>query len=389
MGELPFVEALPFAKAMLACEPDDDKYIYPYLSFLDKDDAIEFLKTRLDERPILVNWHRVYQTYMETFRSSHDLEEEYSGYLKKESGNNALHYLLSRILTDPKRAKELLLKSIKGNEPCPYGYYGLAYQELSDGDFEQALYYAKKAVEASPKHETFNYILEAAMLAQKEYMPLVEKKRLEQEMYPYNGELVEQEICLLCGLGDIEGAKEAISKYVEFLKSEDEETAAVWDTYLKGVIAYCLGDLAEYGASIREIDNPFYAFENAFINKKFNDAFQIADENNLVGLYYLLLYLAQNNPGSDVLETAIDMYKAGDATDRLVADYLSGKKDFVLDDVKSIVILPQEKCVIMATFGKLYEEYQEELYAFARKLNYGTSFPSYFIDEITSKGEAW
>ena len=376
--------AKSYLEARLNHDPDNELNIYLYLSYFDPDSAIEFLKAGLDERPLLINWHRIYQTYMEIYKPMHDLHEEYSAYLEKEKDNKALYYLLSRTLLDPKEAEKLLIKSIEGNDPCPYGYYGLAYQKLSDGDYEQAFFYAQKAIEALPEQDSVNMVWEEALWAQGEYDLLLEKNKQQQRLNPYDGASIAQEVCLYMAKGDLDSAKNTISTFINRISSLDSDVSKSWEKYLNGVLAYCSGDVTKYVNSIEELESSQFTFEKAFIKGDFDNASKIAVDNDFVATYFLLLYLADNNPdsASRYLQQAIDKFKKGDKTDQLLADYLSGERSFDLDEVKSIVVLPDTKCIVMAALGKLNPDYQEDLYTFAKKLNYKNVFPYHFINRL-------
>ncbi|OPZ88927.1 MAG: hypothetical protein BWY74_02937 [Firmicutes bacterium ADurb.Bin419] len=373
-----------YTKARLNYEPDNETNIYTYLNFSDKDSAIAHLKTRLDERPILINWHRAYQDYMEAYDPSHDLEGEYSSYLEKEKDNKALYYLMSRISQSPKASEKLLLKSIEGNDPCPFGYHGMAYKMLSDGNYEQALLYAQKAVEALPYQNSFNSVLKDAMLAQGKYDQLLQENKTQQLSNPYDGKLIAEEILLHMAKNDSTSAQNSISTFLTLVGSADVEFMQTWSSYLNAVLAYCSNDVTTYAASVEGLGSPQFSFESAFINGEFDKALQIATENHFDGSYFLLLYIAQDNPdsASQYLNQAIDAFRSGDATNRLLADYLSGTKEFVLDEVTSIVILPDSKRIVMAALGKLNPTYQKELYTLAKKLNYDRIFPYHFISKI-------
>lgn len=376
--------ALSYTKARLNYEPDNETNIYAHLSYCDQNGIIDLLKSRLDERPILINWHRTYQNFMENKEPSYDLKGEYTSYLDKEKDNTALYYLLSRIVENPKDAKKLLLKSIEGSDPCPYGYYGLAYQCLSDGNFEDALIYAQKASDALPKQDSFDMVLDDAMLAQGKYDLLLKDNKSQQAVYPLNGDLVAEEILIHMTKGDSTSAKNSISDYLTRIGEYDEETKKMWETYLNGIIAYCTNDVATYATSIEGIEEPKSLFENAFIKGEFDKASQIVSENGFDGSYFLLLYLAQDNPdsASQYLNKAIEAYRSSNKDDQLLADYLSGSKSFGPDEAKSIVILPEAKRIVMTALGKLNPSYQNELYAFAKKLNYDRVFPYHFISKI-------
>lgn len=383
LNSLDAEQALSYTRAKLYYEPDNEVNIYAHLNYLDMDSAIELLKSKLDERPVLINWHRTYQTYMEAYEPSYDLKGEYLAYLENEKDNKALYYLLSRITEDPKEAEKLLLKSIEGNDPSPFGYYGIAYQMLSDGSFEQALSYVQKAVEALPQQESFQLILNEALLAQGKYDLLLEQIRAKQRKSPYDRELIAEEVRLYMAKNDSSNAENVIYTYLTHFES-DEELKEIWNTYLNGIIAYCNKDAEKYAASIADLDDPEFSFESSFINKEYDKAFQTALENGFDGTYYLLLYLAEDNheTATKYLNYAIDTFRSGDKTSQLLADYLSGTKDFSLDEVKSVLILPKTKRTVMAALGKLDPDYQKELYAFAKKLNYERVFPYHIISEI-------
>lgn len=384
LNQLDSEDILSYTKAKLNYDPDNETNLYIYLNYCDKDSAIDFLKTRLDERPVLVSWHRVYQSYMEIYEPSHDLVGEYTTYIENEKDNKALYYLLSRISENPKDSEKLLMKSIEGSDPCPYGYYGMAYQNLSDGNFEQASIYIQKAVEALPEQTSFNSLLKDTMLAQGKYDSLIKDIKAQQLSYPYDGDLVAEEIRLHMAKNDSYSAKDSISNYLSTFEANEEELKQTWSTYLNGVLAYCTNDVATYATSIKGLEDPQSSFESALISGEFDKASKIASDNGFDSSSFLLLYLAQDNPdsASKYLTQAIEKYKTGDKDDRLLADYLSGTKSFVLDEVKSMVLHPEVKRIVMAALGKLNPNYKKELNSLAKILNYDKAFPYHLINKI-------
>ncbi|TYQ14548.1 UNVERIFIED_CONTAM: hypothetical protein Cloal_0894 [Acetivibrio alkalicellulosi] len=384
LQDLKTEKAVSYLKTRLMFAPENEFYIYMFLSYSDIDSSIDFLKTRLDERPLLINWHRAYQTYVETHKPTYDLVQEYSVYLEKENDNKHLYYLLSRVVDDPKEAEKLLLKSIEGSDPCPYGYYGLAYQSLSYGNYEKALDFAQRAVDAMPTQDSFYGILNSAMLALGEYDSLLSKNQAAQKDHPDNGHLVAEEIRLHISKSDIKSSENAISNYLNRVKSNGEDFVQGWSDYLFGVIAYCSNDITTYSNAIEEFESPVFVFENAFIRGDFHRASMVAQENELNASYFLLLYLAQNNPdeASEYLKKAIERFETGDKTSRFLADYLSGRKNWTLEDAKSLILLPDSKHIAMAALAKIKPEYQKELFELAQKLNYEKEFPYHFIKEL-------
>lgn len=384
LNQLDPEDILSYTKAKLNYDPDNETNLYIYLSYCDTESAIDFLKVRLDERPVIVNWHRVYQSYMEIYEPSHDLVGEYTTYIENEKDNNSLYYLLSRVSENTKDSENLLIKSIEGSNPCPYGYYGMAYKNLSDGNFDQASIYIQKAIEALPEQNSFNSLLKDAMLAQGKYDSLLKDIKSQQLSSPYDGDLVAEEIRLHMAKNDSYSAENSISNYLSTFEANEEELKQTWSTYLNGVLAYCTNDVATYAASIQSLEEPQFSFESALISGEFDKASQIATDNGFDGSYFLLLYLAQDNPdsASKYLTQAIDAYRTGDKDDRLLADYFSGTKSFILDEVKSMVLHPEVKQIVMAALGKLNPNYKKELNSLAKILNYDKAFPYHLINKV-------
>ncbi len=384
LDSLELDNAMSYLKAKVTYEPNNYINLMIYLSYFDKDQAIEFLRTRLDDRPVLVNWHRAYQDYIEDNEPSYDLQKEYASYLKNEKDNQTLYYLLGRISHNPKDAEPLFQKAIEGDTPSAHGYFGLAYVNLCNGDYENALLYAQKSVNSLPEQEEFNSTLKDAMLAQKEYDLLLADNKSMQSIYPFDGDLVAQEIKLHVAKKDIEGAKSAISNYINLIDPSHQDSIQIWNTYLNGVLSYYQNDTANYANSLEGLDSPQLVFEQSFINGDLDKASRTAIANDFDGTYFLLLYLADDNPtsASKYLSQAIYAFQKGDKTEQLLANYLLQKEEYTLEELKSPIIYPYSKRIVMASLGKLNPSYQKDLFAYAKKLNYDIDFPYHFIQEI-------
>lgn len=377
-------DAKSYVKARLSYEPDNYIDLNTYLSLCDTEEAIIFLREKLDDRPILINWHRAYQDYMEVNEPTYDLKKEYSSYLENEKDSKVFYYLLGRLSEDPKEEEQLFKQSIEGEDPVPYGYYALANHSFYNGDYEQALLYALKAVDLLPNDYMVKLSLEDILMAKGEYNLLLETNQAKQSIDPMNGILVAEEVKLYMAQKDVTSAQNAIANYLKRIDSYDQETVQIWNTYLHGLLAYYQNDGTTYADSLKEMESPVFTFQNAFINKDLDKASQVALDNDLDGSYFLLLYLAQDNPtsASKYLSQAIYAYQQGGKTYQLLADYLLQKQNYTLAEMKALAIHPSEKCIVMAALGKLNPAYEKELLDYAEKLNYDIDFPYHFINKI-------
>lgn len=384
MQDLSPDEAKAYAKASLVQGDDNELNVFTLVGVFGPDDNLDFLKPLLAERPVRINLHRAYQTHMEMYYPSYDLVGEYSQYLEKDKNNNDLCYLLSRILDDPARAEELLLKSVEGSNPCVYGYYGLGYQRLSEARFDDALTFLQKAVEALPEQTSFREIYYSSLLAKGEYDTLLLKYRAERDNNPFSIELASEEIQLHMYKGDRESAERVVSEYVDSIGNVYADSVQLSKDYLEGVIAYFSNDEKTYAEKIANIKTPEFEFQNAFIKGEYDKASTLAKDTSYSGSAHLMLYLAQDNPedASKHLANAIESFRCGGITERILADYLSGDKSFSVDEVKSLVINPEIKCIVLAAFGKLKPDYRKELFSLAGKMNYDKKFPYIFISRV-------
>ncbi|MDQ2084979.1 hypothetical protein RBH29_00820 [Herbivorax sp. ANBcel31] len=384
--ELDYENILSHIGSKLLYNPDDERSLQLLTYYFDKYSCIEFFEDRLDVRPILVNLHITYQDYMEMHEPTHDLKSQYTDYLENEKDNKDLYFLLSRVEDDFEKREHLLKQSIEGSSPSAFGYYGLALRNQAMGNFEEAYEYIKKALSLRANQEEFIYLMENSMLSLSMYDDLLQRKRMFQQREPYNSELVFEEVILCMSKGDVGGARDAVSRYLSRISKFGIHAIQTQEEYLHGVIAYCSGDVEYYVNSIEVLkaDDPILAYESAFIRGDYDEAADIALNNWLGSYYLLLLYLSEDNPevASEYLNLAIEAYQDEGTIGKNVADYLSGTKDWSVEDAKSLVVNPSHKLLVLLALGKMEPDYKGELFEFAKKFNYDRDFPYHFIEDL-------
>ncbi|MFC1671547.1 tetratricopeptide repeat protein [Planctomycetota bacterium] len=206
--------SVDYAKNILTFDPGTDSCLYALSGLLAGQDYIAFLKPGLDERPIRVNWHRMYQTTTEIVSRDYDLESEYQALLDKEGETPASLYLLARVVEDPKRNLALMEKAAEGTPPCSYALYGLGYSRLSQGRFDDALPLIDKAIGMEPGNSLFELMKSEALLALGKYVELLERYRRAGEERAGDPNAVAYDLRLLERLGrgnEIKKVLEAIS----------------------------------------------------------------------------------------------------------------------------------------------------------------------------------
>lgn len=369
--------------------------------------AAKFFSGKLEKRPILINHHLAYQDYMNITDDENNLETQYSEYLKQEPDNNVLHYLLGKVSDN---ACEYFTNSVKGSNPCEYGYYELGCLHLSNGNFEEAENNLKKAVNAMPENKLFEDALYEAQLAQGKYDLLLSDKKIQNIEYDYGEyEYIIKKISLYILKDDIDAAKQSIAEYKVLMETFwDGDEQDIFDetiAYLNGIIAYYTNDIQTYVSSLDEFEfnrrlierkfddienNIEYSVEtdsmsdNIFIYDYTKSSRRLAD-NGYGGMRYLLLYLEKNVFVSSYIEKAAKLYSCGDKVDSMIADYLLRKVPISVDELETMVLPIKEKCIVLAALGKANPTYRSELYELAKKLNYNKEFPYHIINEVISE----
>jgi len=379
-----------FVRRLVASNPTNDLYL-PLLSISSKPaEAIALMRTRLADRPVLVEWHRMYQELCERYEPKHDLETEYRAYFEKDNADNTLRYLLGRVVENDDESDKLFQQAASGNDPCPEAFGALAYGALTSGRFEEALAAWDKALALRPGKSSFTSGRTQALLGLGRYGDLLQTVQAGRKKQPLNLQLAAEEIELRMRQGDKNGARQIITDYVAAVKQKfDPEQAASWESYLEAMYRYSDGDVDGYGERMLQSGAYEYKFETAISLGKVEEAIAAAkDHAGRTADEHLLIYLAAETAGQkDVAAQHLEL--AAQALDKLgqderrAAEYLLGKRE--MDPAKFIRIPTdvEQKLLLMAAMGMKYPQHREQFFALARKLNYGLEFPHLFLKKIT------
>mgnify|MGYP001241601763 CR=1 FL=1 len=382
--------ALCLARNHLSFTPAETSYLNYLAAFSPAEECIAFLQPRLSDRPVLVEWHRLYQNLVEQENPHYDLAAEYQAYLDKEPDNSDLQYLLGRITQDPEKAATFYKQACAKGKENAYAYYALASQALSSGEFTAAYDYINKAITKNPNVEAFVYLKDRILEALGEYRALLAKNDLYRKNDPYSGELVAEAIRLNMQDGREKQAVELIRNYLTFLEEEAVDSADTWDNYLQSVYYYCLDDLPNYQSYLAKVDPKAYGFTLALSAGDPDEAAAaLAQTPNPAHTDYLLLYLLAESSGQAqyaavYLEEAIKrMTYSNDQ--RYLAACLGGTSNPDPDRIRHMCLDVTEKKIILTTFGVKFPQHREEFLRLACTLNYEKKFPYHFLRSIQEK----
>jgi tetratricopeptide (TPR) repeat protein len=373
-------DAASLLKNRLAINPNNISDLTLLSFFAEGTEAIEFLKTRLGDRPVLIEWHRVYQSMMEQYEPQHNLEEEYLGYSQQDAENRDLLYLLGRVTHNKELAIARHLKSVSGKTPCAYGYNALACECLNSGEFSEALGYINQALELSD-NPTFAYNRSEILLALGKVDLLL--ANLENE----DGSQLTDRIKILA----LNGKRQAVSELIaaecdQINEIHGQELAESWRDYCESCSKLAIGDINGYKQCISGFDSPEYRYQDALLNGDLREAAVAIGEMNRTDPYpYLLLYIAaqrveEDEQAQEFLDQGIGLLNKNYEM-RRAAEILT--KRVAPGEMYDLPIPPAEKRVLLTAVGCQYPELRQEMFRRAKVLNYQADFTAMVLRELS------
>jgi len=373
-------DAASLLKNRLAINPNNISDLTLLSFFAEGTEAIEFLKTRLGDRPVLIEWHRVYQSMMDQYEPQHNLEEEYLGYLQQDAENRDLLYLLGRVTHNKDLAEARYLKSVSGKTSCAYGYNALACECLNSGEFSEALGYINQAL-ALLDNPTFAHNRSEILLA------LGKVDLLLANLKDEDGSQLTDRIKILA----LNGKEQAVSELIaaecdQITEIHGQESAESWRDYYESCSKLAIGDVNGYKQYLSGFDSPEYRYQEALLNGDLGDAAIAIEEMDWTDPYpYLLLYIAAQRVGEDeqaqeFLDQGIELLNKNYEI-RRAAEILT--KCVVPGEMCDLSIPPAEKRVLLAVVGCQYPELRQEMFRRAKVLNYQADFTAMVLGELS------
>ncbi len=171
-------------RTMPAAEMEDGKmalWTFGALAAADKQEARRdrLLRSRLADRPLLVEWHLAYQTVREGEGATEELLREYDALLAQSPGDAALLYLRGRIDAEPLRAMDFFEKSRNADPEFPHAWAAIAIHQNLEGQFAPALESLQKVVAKKPADGEFQMRLRDARFAAERFAELEQELKSE------------------------------------------------------------------------------------------------------------------------------------------------------------------------------------------------------------------
>jgi len=371
----------------LARHRTDESLLSAALQALKPEDQKTFFKLHLGDRPVLVDWHRYYQSQMETIQPDHDLTAEYRAYLQADPGSGALTYLLAREIDDPVEQGRMWHAALAATPPCFYAYGAIGFDALSEGRFAEADAAYQSSFQNGISTLSLDHFRRRALFALGKYREILTELAAARKAAPHDMSLVEEEIQVTYALAhDKSSAVKIKDSYLAVYKASKpaEKDLADADAFLQSGIAYLEGDLPAYTGLMSRFDFPFYRFRAAFTAGSLKDAAKVVSESDADGelLLYLLAHRTGDVAAADLhFKAAHKAMKNKDRDFRQIAGLLdTGKPD--ASTICSLHINIESKRILLTALGVKWPADRETYFGLAKKLNFNTDFPHQFLRSI-------
>ncbi len=377
-------QQIEYAKRWVQLHPEDALALYWLIASLPGDDAgLEYIKTGLAERPLRVEWHRLYQRMTEMTHPEKDLRPEYKRIVDETNGDPNARYLLARV-EDLDEGVRLLRQAAEGPNPSMYAFHALGFRALSEGQFDDAAQWMQKANRMAPENPMIWRDYKLALFATKQYGRLLEDIQ-KNSRTPGGNFLIPSDgpdrIRALVAKGDKAGARTVIDEVIRPLPGQ-----AVGAPQQKAradlEMALCCQQKDLPGYLKWASQNPDqFRFELAFLNGKFSDAAQAAETGSNPLVSRGLLYLAARQAGDQKLADQewpkfLDALDKHDRYAREMGAMLAGRQPVNKDRLRRLPIDSLDKRVLLVVFVKRFPDQTQDLLPLARKLDFfadGTS----------------
>jgi len=379
-------ETIGYTKRLLQLNPNDELALTFLSSIVPQDQMIEHVRPRLADRPVRVEWHRIYQSLMEVTSPEKDLRADYRRLVEETNRDPKAVYLLGRV-EDGAEGDKLYKEAATAKPPSPHACAGLGFRHLTRGEFDEAVQWMTKARELAPLEMSFRKRHLDALLAAGKHAELLKvatsNSPLESGLY------FRYRLAALNAVGEkgaVEGEinRAAVPPGSRASSPAFAQEAAQYRIELERILAEVQGDRAKYldlaNRSTYKDEFIVYILRRDHLRAaaaiaKTEKVISIARDWEVTatrsGLLFLAGLKAQNGPFAEThWKNMVEALNKGDRAGRWLGAVADGKQAFDWEKVKDSSLNPSTKRVVLAAFAKKFPQHAKDLEALAKKLDF-------------------
>lgn len=354
------------------------------------EEFVRFLERGLKSRPVLVEWHELYQQVCQKHMPQIEIEQQYRDDLRQEPKNAPLKYLLGLLLKDREAAETLFRESEKGRKPIGYGWSALGHRRQCSGHFEEALTLNKKARAILIEHARVRSQLRASLLALKRYEELLTVLEAERSLAPNDLALMKSKLHILTVSGQRGRASKERTRFMQSVRHllrkqvDLEEIAAELDA----AIAYSLGDAETY-CQLMEQSRRRNPCQIHILRGRLEDALIVLKNSNDNDFRnFLVFYCAAKKVKSfdkeaeQALQRAVELMQLGNLEMKMAGAMLGGDEALVKSNLESLSLPSEYKSLIALSLSFRFPKSADLCRRIAKKHNYQFEFPRLIVRQL-------
>lgn len=382
-------EGMAMAVRGFDAEPDNATYLELKMMTLPPQEASNFLRPYLNERPVMINAHLQYLDRRRKTESLEELRAEYKGFLEKEPENEALKYLLACVTTKAEESERLLKEALSSKEAGPHAGLHLGLALASRGEFAEAL----ETLDHTFPLESLKEQIDAARVecysALGRHQDGLNLLRGNMNTAQSNYFSAYAEVYLTQMAAGADAARETIRAWRSKLRDAGSAPTEVsqFEQAATAQLDYVAGDSKAY---IESAEKPEEADPIALVLAgRYEDAIDHGDmqSSSEQGNVRLMASLACHLKGDasksrKFLRSACRAYKTGDYEHRMAAAWLSRSRTPGAGDIAGLYLPTVDKRLITASLAVQLPERREECLSVLRKLNYDHRPPFLMLSTV-------
>ena len=327
------------------------------------------VEERLDDQPILVDWHRLYQTLMFRTHPEVDLLPRYRKLAIDSKEHASAIYLLGRVDPDLDAGEKLVKQAAAAKPPCGQAISRLAFRALCAGQFAEAARLFEQALPLLAEKTVARTMRNNALLADGKYDALVQVLQSESQNVGQKAQALFDIVRVHGVRGDNANAKQALDQLLQLLPPGERDSIG---KLLAAMLCACANDVdgflkAKAGAP---------SFETAFLRGNLKEAGELVAQKDInKTAHHCLVYLEATRSGAKELaeshwNTLLDDLRKADPEQKLFADLLDGKQPSREGLLRRIPVDPNDKRALLLVYAQRFPQQGTEAIALARQLNF-------------------
>ena len=356
---------------------------------LKHDDARKLFESHLTDRPVLVEWHRAYQFFMDTFYPTVDLTTRYRRWMEAEPDDGTLTYLYARRLHNPVASQPLYEQALHAKRPSAWAAYALGTDAFASGRYTESLKFLQQAEGAGLRSDSLSLRLRDTLLALGRFDDAIARLHQQRAHDPTDTELFTDELMLTQSQHpNRAGGMSAISAFMAAVRRKYGSTADYQPLtqYVTSHLAYSLGDEAAFGAA--KVTGPVNLFEAALSRRDLAAANRaVASEGELPARYDWLMMLAAHAAGDAAAEekyyaAAVAALGKADSDSREVVRCLMANTPASHVKILQMPDYADDLRIMFTALGLRFPAQRELYFTRARELDHDPAFPHLLLKAV-------